>query len=132
MMSKKGNIDMSALFICPEEHELMTAKYFADIGKDVVFIRPSNLPEVYRPDIIMDGIEWEIKSPIGSVRKSIIRNFQKASKQSKYIIFDLRRIGLDEKQCISILEKEFTARKLVRKLFVICKDETLLKYEKGS
>lgn len=42
------------------------------------------------------------------------------------------RIGLDEKQCISILEKEFTARKLVRKLFVICKDETLLKYEKGS
>lgn len=131
-MLKKGSIDTSALLINPEKHELMTASYFADMGKNIVFIRPSNLPEIYRPDIIMDGVEWEIKSPIGNVRKSIIRNFQKAAKQSRYIIFDLRRIALDEKQCISILEREFEARKHVRKLLVICKDETLLKYEKGS
>ena len=49
---------------------LYTAKFFADKGKNITFICPSSIPEVYRPDILMDGKEWEIKSPIGKGKKN--------------------------------------------------------------
>ena len=50
---------------------LYTAKFFADKGKNITFICPSSIPEVYRPDILMDGKEWEIKSPIGKGKKTM-------------------------------------------------------------
>jgi len=39
-----GKIDISALNTPPEKNELETAKYFAALGKDVTFIRPSSIP----------------------------------------------------------------------------------------
>lgn len=130
MQEKRGIVDISNLLVPPEKHELMTATYFANLGKDIVFIKPSNIPEIYRPDILMDGIEWEIKAPIGNGKKTINHNFHKASAQSRNIIFDLRRVGLNEKQCISQLEKEFDSRSFVKRLLVITKEGKLLKYIK--
>ena len=40
---KKGKVDYSALNKKPEDHELYAADYFAELGFDVVFIRPSNI-----------------------------------------------------------------------------------------
>lgn len=131
MNGKKGIIDISALSTPPEKHELRTAKFFADRGKDVVFICPSSIPEVYRPDIRMDGVEWEIKAPTGNGRKTIKRNIHKAAKQSKFIIFDLRRIALSEAQCIAQLEREFTERAYLRKLLVIKKNGELIEFSKN-
>lgn len=122
---KKGIIDISNLHNPPEKHELATARYFANMGKNIVFICPSNIPEVYRPDIIMDGIEWEIKAPIGHGKKTIEHNIHKASKQSKNIIFDLRRIELAEDKCMTQLENEFDMRKYLKRLYVITKDGEL-------
>ena len=60
-MNKIGTIDISQLKTPPEKSEFETAKYLAEKGKSIVFIRPSSIPNQHRPDILMDGLEWEIK-----------------------------------------------------------------------
>ena len=131
-MNETGKIDISRLNTPPEKHELATAKYFAELGKDVVFLQASGQPGVNTPDILMDGVEWEIKGPTGGSRSTIETNFRKAVKQSRYIIFDLRWIKLSEKQSISQLEREFSARPYLRRLYVICKNGNLIKYPQSS
>lgn len=128
MNNKTGTIDISQLNTPPEKHEFETAKYFSGMGKDIVFLKPRNIPNFHTPDIVMDGVEWEIKSPIGSSKRTISDNFKKAVKQSKYIIFDLRRVTLSEKQCIAQLEKEFAVRPYLKRLLIICKNGELLEY----
>lgn len=123
-----GKIDISALNTPPEKNELETAKYFAALGKDVTFIRPSSIPNQHRPDIEMDGLEWEMKAPIGSGKRNIEYNFRKAVAQSKNIIFDLRHVKIPEQQCIAQLEKEFSERPYLNKLYVIKKNGELLVY----
>ncbi|MBR1627810.1 MAG: hypothetical protein IJ679_00905 [Lachnospiraceae bacterium] len=130
MSEKKGIVDISALTTPPEKHELATARFFAQRGRDVSFICPSSIPEVYRPDILMDGMEWEIKAPIGSGKKTIERNIHKAVKQSKNIIFDFRRIALPEEKCLSQLEREFNERGYLRNLLVIKKNGELVEYSR--
>ncbi len=68
-MNTIGTIDISQLNSPPEKTEFETAKYFANLGKNIVFIHPSAIPEQHTPDIIMDGVEWEIKCPIGESKK---------------------------------------------------------------
>ena len=123
---KRGKIDISDLDFPPEKHEFDTAKYFADLGKDVVFIKPIAIKGQHTPDIRMDGFEWEIKSPQGNSKRTIENNFRNAVMQSKYIIFDLRRIKLHDNQCVPKLEKEFRVRRYLKKLLIIKKDGTLL------
>ena len=125
---RKGRIDISQLNTPPEKHEFETAKYFAELGKEIVFIKPSGIPGVHTPDIFMDGVEWEIKSPEGSSRRTIETNFRNAIKQSHYLIFDLRRIKLKEKNCIAQLEKEFNSRPYLKRMYVIKKSGGLLSY----
>ncbi len=124
----EGRIDISALNTPPEKNELETAKYFAVMGKDVVFIRPSSIPNQHRPDILMDGLEWEMKAPTGSGKRNIEYNFRKAVAQSKNIIFDLRHVKIPEQQCIAQLEKEYSERPYLNKLYVIKKNGELLTY----
>lgn len=131
MANKKGIVDISNLLTPPEKHELMAAKYFADLGKDVTFIRPSNVPDAHRPDILMDGIEWEIKSPEGKSKRVIEKNYHKAALQSKNIIFDLRRINVPEKLCLTQLEREFVD-KHSKRLLVIKKNGELVKFPKND
>ena len=121
-----GIIDISGLNTVPEEHEFDVAKYFASMGKDITFLKPSRIPNTHTPDIQMDGLEWEIKSPVGNSKRTIETNFRQAVKQSHYIIFDLRRIKVPERQCLSQLEKEFAARTYVKRLLVIMKNGQLL------
>lgn len=123
--AKKGIIRTSELHIPPTEHELATASYFAEMGKDVDFIRPSNIPGVYRPDIVMDGIEWEIKSPCGSSKRTLEKNYHKAALQSQNIIFDLRRSGVPEKDAVQRLMAEFRD-KHTKQLLIICKTGELI------
>ena len=128
---EKGIIDISQLTTPPEKHELNTAKFFSEMGKNIVFIRPSNIPSVYRPDILMDGIEWEIKSPQGKGARTIEKIYKKASEQSANIIFDLRRCGLSDAVAIRQLEREFND-KHSKRLLIITKTNELIKFSKTS
>lgn len=123
-----GKIDISKLKTPPEKHELETARYFAERGYDIEFIPPSNIPEMHRPDILMDGIEWEIKCPIGKGKNTIIRNMKQAAKQSQNIIIDLRRSALPEKNSISQIENRFKEKANLKRILIIKKNGDLLDY----
>ncbi len=129
-MNKIGTIDISQLKTPPEKSEFETAKYLAEKGKDIVFIRPSSIPNQHRPDILMDGLEWEIKCPKGKSRRTIENNMRKAIMQSHNIIFDLRHIKLSEDKSIAKLEHEFKINTRLKKIYIIKKDWTLLFYKK--
>ncbi len=126
----RGKIDVSALNRPPELFELKTAEYFADMGKNVSFIRPSAIPNQHRPDIIMDGIEWEIKCPIGESKRTLENNLRKAILQSQNVIFDLRHTKLPDAQSIYQLKCRFDRTSQIRKLYIIKKDGELILYKK--
>ena len=132
MAEKTGKIDISQLNTPPEKHEFETARYFAELGKDIVFLKPSSIPNLHTPDIRMDGVEWEMKSPTGNSKRTIETNLRNAAKQSHYIIFDLRRIQVSEKQCIAQLERLFNSRSDIKRLLVIKKNKTLAEYPKDD
>lgn len=73
----------------------------------------------------MDGVEWELKCPQGSSKRTIERLYRTAAKQSKYIIFVLRRSSLSEPNAIQQLRREFTDHKS-KKLLIIKKSGELL------
>ena len=127
-----ANIDISQLDVPPEKHEFETAKYFAALGKDIVFLKPSRIPHTHTPDIRMDGVEWEMKCPTGGGKYTIEENFRKAIKQSKYIIFDLRYIKFPENQCITQLKREFESRTYLQRLYIITKSKGLLMFPEKS
>ena len=127
-----GHIDISNLNTPPEQAEFETAKYFAALGKDVTFIRPSSIPNQHSPDILMDGIEWEIKCPKGHSKRTIENCIRAAQKQSHFIIIDLRRIKLSEKQCLSDIEKNYRTKPGVKRILVINKDLNLIQFPDQS
>ncbi len=53
------------------------------------------------PDIRINNIEWELKSPQGDSVKTIENILKKATKQSKNIILDLSRIKMNGNQALS-------------------------------
>lgn len=114
-----GRIDISKLKVPPEKHELETARYFAERGYDIEFIPPNNSPKMHTPDIMMDGVAWEIKSPTGKSKRTIEQNLRQAVKQSHNIIFDLRRINLSQSQCLNQLEKQFSLKTYIKRLLII-------------
>lgn len=124
--TKKGHIDISELNTPPEKHEYDTAKYFAERGYDVIFIKPSNIKGTNTPDFIIDGKMWETKSPIGSSERTYDDIFKKAVKQSANIIFDLRRLTLmNEAKCLNFLKRKQRSLK-VKNILVITRDGRLL------
>ncbi len=121
-----GKIDYSTLNVKPYPHELAIAELFAQQGKDVVFLKPSNIPGVYIPDIVVDGLEWEMKSPEGKGERTIRRNLHKASTQSRNIIFDLSRIGISEDKCIKELKNAFTSSQHIRNMIIVTKSKEMI------
>ena len=125
-----GRIDISQLNTPPDKSEFAVAKYFAELGKDIMFIPPSAIPGQHRPDILMDGVEWEIKCPEGSSKRTIENAIRTAVRQSKSIIIDLRRIQLSDSSSVSNLEKEFNGRKYIKRIYVIRKNGSFLLYSR--
>lgn len=73
-------------------HELETAKALALAGMTVEFIRRSEEQHATSADVLIDGIQWEMKAPKGESIKIVERNLRRAIRQSTCIIFDSRRI----------------------------------------
>ena len=131
MSVMSGRVDISKLKVPPEKHELETARYFAERGHDVEFIPPNYSPKMHTPDVIMDGVAWEIKCPTGKSKRTIENNFRAAVAQSHNIVFDLRRIQVSESQCLSQLESKFQSRTYVRRLLIIKKDGELVEMKRS-
>ena len=102
----------------------------ANLGKTIELVIPSNTPHSRRPDFVMDGIEWEAKSPKSGVRRALERNFYEASRQSSNIVIDLRRAKGDDATASLILEKCFQNTRKVRRMYIITKSQKLKLYKK--
>jgi hypothetical protein len=125
-MNKYGKI-IIPYGVIPEKHELETANFFTELGKDVEFLAPSYTKGVYSPDVLIDGRIWEIKSPCGNSKRTIEGIYRHAEKQSPNIIFDLRRIKMSEPIAVAKIKREFSLRNnKVKCVFVITKDKKLL------
>ncbi|MDR1361041.1 MAG: hypothetical protein LBJ18_01890 [Rickettsiales bacterium] len=117
--------------VFPEKYEMETANFFAGLGKDVEFVEPSSIKGLKSPDIQMDGVIWEIKSPCGKSKQTIEKLYKKASAQSENIIFDLRHTRIDEYIVILKIKREFSMRKnKVRRLIIITKSLNVLDLSK--
>lgn len=73
-------------------HEMSAARLLARRGSDVTFLRRSEGNRVKTPDLEMNGIAWELKSPQSKKLDAIERNLRRASKQSRNVILDVRRM----------------------------------------
>ena len=100
------------------------------MGSDVELIPKSEKKGIRTPDIIMDGLKWEMKSPKGEGKYLMQNTIQKAVKQSKNVIVDLRRVKRSQERCLKELEKEFDNSRSLRRLKVITKSRKILDIEK--
>lgn len=74
-------------------HEKIAVDFLAtQLGNDITFLKPNRSKGAKTPDIEMNGLRWEIKSPAGKSSRTLENNLRLALRQSPNIILDLRRM----------------------------------------
>lgn len=118
------------IFIAPNrkpwDHEMRVARILAINGHYVEFLPEGNLR---CPDISLDGIKYEIKSPESARAITIERALKKALKQSQNLIIDASRIkdGNDDK-IQKYLVSQARSRKQIKKMLFVTKKAQLLTF----
>ncbi len=103
----------------PWPHELRVADILALAGHVVEFL-PTRSQKT--ADILLDGIEYEIKSPLTDNPKKIIRNVKRALQQSRNVIIDSSRIrGMRDDTLRKLLVSRAKDQKTLKRLLLITK-----------
>ena len=103
----------------PWAHELNVAKILALDGHNVKFIAETNIKT---PDIYLDGIEFEIKCPITSDPKKVVRNVKRALEKCPNVIICSSRIKqLRDDKIQNILKNKIKDLRTLKKLIFINK-----------
>lgn len=126
MSRKPGKVIIPAS-VSPWDHELKTAHALAQCGYVVEFVVVSNGHKAKTADVMIDGILYEIKSPIANKLSAVERNLKRAYHQSASIIFDSRRMKrLPDKSIQKELIKQHRLTKNIKQiLFVNRKHEVI-------
>ena len=127
MKSKKiGKITRPAN-VKPEPHEEETARFLANkLGFNIEFLEPVYQKGAHTPDIKMNNMFWELKAPKGDAKHTIQHSLRKALSQSKYVIFDLRRMKMPDNKAIAELKQKFEMVKIIKRILIITKSHILL------
>ena len=89
----------------PEQHEIDAAWILARHFQCAVeFLTPVDDYKRKTADIVMLGIQWEMKSPIGASKSTIGNQFSIAKKQSRNIIIDTRRTAIEYEKIEKVIE----------------------------
>ena len=128
MNQKKGIITPNGVIL--EKHEYATVLFLTNEGYNVELIPKSNLEGQHTPDVVIDNVRWEMKSPTGETKNTIKNNIQNALRQSTYVILDLRRIKRPMEKCMNEIEREFKENKKIKRILVITKTGKLLDFSK--
>ena len=108
----------------PARYELTAAQLLAEYFKtDVEFVSRSNHKT---PDFLVDGFEWELKSPTGTGKRNIERQLQTGIKQSQNIVFDARRSKIHIARIRSILNYQFRLAKSIKRIVLIDKSKNVI------
>ena len=113
-----------------EDHEYQSIKVLLEKGFNIELIPTSQIKGMRTPDISIEGILWEIKSPTGNSKNTIKHTVQNAAHQASNIIVDLRRCGLPEEQAIKELKFHFDLSRRLKRMMIIRKSEEVLDYIK--
>lgn len=92
----------------------------------LTFLAPSRTVKGKTPDVQIDGVLWEIKSPTGSSKRTLDNITRRASKQSGNIIIDTRRTTLSDEFIISQLKNNQNILHGIRRIKVVNKKAILL------
>ena len=125
MQNKPTVIIPSNMRPLPEQHEVSAAWILArHFNTTIVFITPSNGYGIKSYDFTMNGLEWELKSPVGTSKKTTIeRQFRHAKGKKEHLIIDCRRTELKDDFCEKKVRTERIQHKDVKKLLVITKSK---------
>lgn len=108
----------------PKEHEFSAATVIAEYFRsNVVFIRSANFKT---PDFMVNGVSWELKSPMGSSTRTIENNMRAAKKQSVNLIIDLSRVKLHQRSAISRISFYLSKPNRFQKVIVITKAKKVI------
>jgi len=111
----------------PEPHEVDVAMVLArHFQSTVEFLIPVDDYKRKSADIIMLGVEWEIKCPIGKSKYTIQEQFRRASKQAISIVIDTRRTKLEYESIEKSVLFEMKKRPYIKKVILIDKQEKVI------
>ena len=113
-----------------EEHEYKTVKLFLEAGYDIELLPKSTIKDYHQGDFIMDGVEWEAKSPIGKGKYNVQNKIQEAARQSCNIVIDLRRSKMMEEKAVDLYKKEFLKSNGLKRMKIIKKSCEILDFSK--
>ena len=102
----------------PWPHELRTAKILALAGYYVEFLPEGNL---HTPDIRLDGVEYETKSPETEKTSSLEQSIRTALKQCPNIIIDSSRMKMYDTRVRGFLIKKCREQKQIKKMLFVTK-----------
>lgn len=114
-------------------HEKITVDFLAEnLGYDVAFLVPDRRKGARTPDIAMDGLLWEIKSPTGKSSRTIENNLRAALKQSPNIVMDLRRMDgrVPAKKLLGEVERQFTLAKSIKRIIVMTRQDRHIDFKR--
>ncbi len=124
----KGNLKQNGVHL--QDHEYATVKLLLEQGYDIELIPPSQIKYLRMPDIIMEGVPWEIKAPEGKSKYTAQNIIQNAAGQSRNVIIDLRRCKLNEVQALRDFEREYNKSKHMKRMKIVRKNGEILDFNK--
>lgn len=114
-------------------HEKLTVDFLAiKIGFDVTFLVPDRRKGTRTPDIEMNGLAWELKSPTGRSPRTIENNLRSALTQSPNIVLDLRRMDgrIPTLKLLKEAERRFRNASKIKHLIVITREDKHIDFER--
>ena len=103
----------------PWPHEMRVARILSDAGNVVEFIPRSS---VKTADILLNGVEFEIKSPMTDKTNSLEHILKKGLKQSSNLLIDSSRLENSvEQKLFSFLTSQARKRTRLKRLLFITK-----------
>ena len=118
----------SSLKQYPAPQELEAAWIIANHYNCLVkFLTPIEGYKIKTADFVIKGVLWELKSPISSSRRRCVSgSLDRASEQSKNIIFDARKTQLDDVVIETQLVNELEKRHSIKRLIMITKKHKII------
>ena len=112
----------------PNKNELTAAYIISDYFKsDVMFVPRSNHKT---PDLLINGVAWELKTPIGNGKRNLQHVISRAIKQSRYIIIDARFSKMHIAKIKNRICIEIDKNKQIKRLLLIDKHKNVVEMSK--
>lgn len=98
---------------------------FTELGYDVELIPTARQRQAKTADAIIDGLEWEFKTPRGRSTRSIQHIIKKAVSQSPNVILDARLMELPDDVILRKVQYEANHTRSLRRLKLILGKEVI-------